>query len=119
MVRIGVAYENTFDERPVPDAVGGQHLDQVIVINAITGIDEHDLSGRYQGEDAPPAGHLETVKLRIAVHLQMLHIGIEALSCRGPDGLAGLEDAIEHQLRVLSLIMQLLHDVVYVREQSQ
>ena len=50
---------------------------------------------------------------------EMLHVGIEPLPCRGLDGPAGLEDAVEDKLRVLSQIMQFLHDVVDVREQSQ
>ena len=43
MIGVGMADEYTLDQRQIANAMIRQHMDHVIVVDAITGVHEHDL----------------------------------------------------------------------------
>jgi len=109
VICIGVGDDDAGDARPVAEAHRLEHTQDVRVIDAVAGVHHHLLGVcPFEEEDVPSAGHLEAVEGGIRTDIDALHIAVKPLTRGGFEGGPGLEDIVEHLVRILTEVGQLL-----------
>ncbi len=119
MVRIGMGHDDAGEAPQVGKAVAGEHGHDGIVIDAVPGVDHHDITGGMEDEQASAAGGLETVQGDLRRDQKFLDIGIKMFTIGIVHGPAGCEHGIKDLAGIAPAVGQFLRHVVGIAQERE